>query len=369
MIPNPEVPSLQTRPEYRAAWHLLCAALMLVAPSASPQEAPLPLIDTHAHLNFTGLRRNDVSMDFPAAVEGAVARMDKYGFASILLMPQPSTPEANNKWELERLDFALKQYPGRVLRGGGGGSLNPMIQETPPAAVTEAVRARFRAQAERIADQGALVFGEVTAHHLSMKAMGPQHGYESVPADHPLLLLLADIAAERGIPIDLHIDLVPEDMARPDLPIFNDRTPRELKENMAAFERLLAHNPKTVFIWAHAGTDPLRTRTVVLQRSLLQKYPNLYMSLRLAQRGPHPVIALGGEGFKPVWIALFKEFPDRFVLGSDHFHGPLEGASRGPEEAALENYQAALARLPRFIAEAIGFRNARRIFRLPAPPQ
>lgn len=355
--------------QVRSICHLACAWLALFSATALGQGLPLPLIDTHAHLNFTVLGRGRSIMDFPASIEGAIGRMDRVHFQRSIFIPQPSPPGASNAYELDRLDFAVKKYPNRVSRGGGGGSLNPMIQATPPEAVDDAVRAKFRALAEGIAAQGAVVFGEVTAHHLSMKAMGPQHGYHRVPPDHPLLMLLADIAAERGLPIDLHLDLVPEDMARPDLPIFNDKTPMSLKENAAAFERLLAHNPKAVFIWAHAGTDPMRTRTLALQRAMLAKYPNLQMSLRLSQRGPHLAIALGKEGeLKPGWVALLKEFPDRFVLGTDYFHGPADSPSRGPEEGSLENYQFALSRLPRDIAEAIAFRNAQRIYRLPALP-
>jgi len=65
-------------------------------------------------------------------------------------------------------------------------------------------------------------------------------GSESVPADHPLLLLLVDIAARHDVPIDLHFDPVLEKMARPDwAPSTN---PAVLPANFPAFERLLAHN-------------------------------------------------------------------------------------------------------------------------------
>jgi predicted TIM-barrel fold metal-dependent hydrolase len=339
--------------------------LLVASGAAMAQTGHLPIIDAHAHLNFTLVGRKQASMDFPGAVQGALARMDKFGFQRSIIMPQPSPPDSNNAWEIERLDFVAQQHADRIVRGGGGGTLNPMIQATAPDAVTDAVRAKFRALAQAVVDKGAVVLGEVTAHHLSMSAMGPQHGYESVPADHPLLLQLADISAETGVPIDFHFDLVPQDMTRENLPIFNDKTPMDLKGNMAAFERLLAHNPKAVIVWAHAGTDPLRTRTLDVQRELLRKYPNLVMSLRLAQTGPQQTTALGkNANFKPGWVGLLKEFPDRFVLGTDYFHGPQDSPSRGPEEAALANYQAALSALPPEIAEAVAYRNAVRIFRL-----
>ena len=348
---------------------LLLACLSLGVSVACGQEADLPLIDTHAHLNFVSVGKRQSGMDFPAGVEGALARMDRFGFKRSILMPQPSPPEANNAWEVHKLDFAVTQYPDRISRGGGGGTLNPMIQATSAQGVDDSVRDNFRKAAAAVLASQPVVLGEVTAHHVSMKAMGPQHGYESVPADHPLLLMLADIAAQADVPVDFHFDLVPDDMDRPDLPIFNDKTPISLKGNLAGFERLLAHNPRAIIIWAHAGTDPLRTRHIEIQRRLLRQYPNLMMSLRLAAKGNlSPVIALDAETtFKPSWVELFKEFPDRFVLGTDYFHGPVNAPSRGPEESALANYQAALKKLPRDVGEAVAYKNAVRLFKLPSP--
>lgn len=120
-------------------------------------------------------------------------------------------------------------------------------------------------------------------------------------------------------------------------------------------------------MWAHAGTDPLLTRTLALQRALLAKYPNLYMSLRLGRGAPHPAFALDeGRAFKRPWVALLREFPDRFVLGTDFFHGPAGEDGRGVEADSLVNYRTALASLPRELAEAIAWRNAERIYRLQA---
>ena len=359
-----DMPNVVTR---IARWAPL--GLAVACTSLAAQQG-LPLIDTHAHLNFTSKTKGSASsMDFPSSVAGAISRMDQTGFKRTILMPQPSPPEAGNRWEIDKLDFALIQYPDRISRGGGGGTLNPMIQGIAPEAVDESVRAKFRAAAQTVLASKPVVLGEVTAHHLSMKAMGPQHGYESVPADHPLLLLLADISAESGVPIDFHFDLVPQDMDRPDLPIFNEKNPTRFKANMAGFERLLEHNRKAIIVWAHAGTDPIRTRTVDIQRELLRKHPNLVMSLRLAHMGGgSPTVALGPQGtFKPMWLPLLKEFPDRFVLGSDFFHGPIDATTRGPEEASLGNYATALSKLPPDLAEALAFRNAVRIYKLPSP--
>jgi hypothetical protein len=94
-------------------------AAVLAVPSNAQDS--LPIIDTHAHLNFTSISKSKgASMDFPVSVAGALERMEQNGFSRTILMPQPSPPEAANRWEVERLDFAVANYPSRISRGGGG---------------------------------------------------------------------------------------------------------------------------------------------------------------------------------------------------------------------------------------------------------
>jgi hypothetical protein len=87
---------------------------------------------------------------------------------------------------------------------GGRGSLNAMIQDAITAGETsEKLRRKFEARAIAIIKDGAVGFGEMAAEHLSFFS---EHPYESAPPDHPLFLLLADIAARLGVPIDLHME-------------------------------------------------------------------------------------------------------------------------------------------------------------------
>ena len=141
--------------------------------------------------------------------------------------------------------------------------------------------------------------------------------------------------------------------------------PAQLKENMAAFERLLDHNPRAKIIWAHAGSDQLLTRTVALQADLLEAHPNLYMSLRIGPGLPHPAIALTpAMTLKPLWVGLLRRYPDRFVLGSDSFHEGDGGRRRGPNVDQLSRYAEMLTQLPPELAEAVGHLNAERLFKL-----
>lgn len=336
----------------------LLAALSLLA-SLPLQAQPLPLIDTHSHLDHGG---NLGSLG--AALDSALADMDRLGVRLSILLPPPQVAGLRVVYECDGLLFAARRHPGRIVLLGGGGTLNPMIQETAPEAVTEDGKQRFRALADKALACGAKGFGEIAAHHISHGRMGAQHPYEWVPPDHPLLLLLADIAAEKGLPIDLHLDLVPADMPKPDRPGFNPSNPAVFKENFAGFERLLAHNRKARFIWAHAGTDPLLTRTPELQRALLARHPNLYMSLRPGLGGLPPAVALDPQGtLKPEWLALLRDFPDRFVLGSDQFHPPYAAARRTPAEG-YDNLRRLIDRLPPELARAIAFENAERLYGL-----
>jgi hypothetical protein len=344
-----------------AAVALLRVASALLPTAATADDRLVSIVDTHAHLEHLG-----GIAQFGAALDAALEEMDRLGVRASLLMPPPQAKDNRFFYDIEELKFAAQRYPDRFLLAGGGGTLNPTILRTPPESVDEPAKQRFREQAERVLAQGAVAFGEITAHHLSLPAMGPMHGYSVAPADHPLLLLLADIAAERDVPIDLHFDAVPEPMPVPAPLSLNSKNPRTLDANLDAFERLLAHNRKAKIVWAHAGSDPLRTRTPALCRELLMRHPNLYMSLRGGGRGvPHPSFALDEDGrLKPAWAKLIADFPDRFVLGSDRFH--TAATPRTPLLAqALTNLRRLVDQLPPALARRVAVDNVERLYRLP----
>ena len=69
---------------------------------------------------------------------------------------------------------------------------------------------KFKERAEELLREGVVGFGEMTAEHFDGSTP-----YQYAPADHPLYLMLADIAAEHDVPIDLHMEAVPQDMPLP----------------------------------------------------------------------------------------------------------------------------------------------------------
>ena len=138
--------------------------------------------------------------------------------------------------------------------------------------------------------------------------------------------------------------------------------PERLKENISGFERLLAHNREARIVWAHGGWDLTGERTVALMRSLLERHPNLHMSIKLDPRGPQGTSPLTPDGMlRAEWLALLRAFPDRFVIGSDQFF------EEGAERLALA--RKLVDALPSDVARRVASENARRIYRLDGKPK
>jgi len=335
-----------------AVFALLATALPFTARvEESSAGTAVSIIDTHAHI-VRGYRKRGPS---PSAFQ-ALAAMDALGVEMTFLLPPPFPEGHPGLYGRPELEAVVRQYPGRFAFLAGGASLNPIIHATPPDKVTPEVMRTFEAEAEAIAEAGAAGFGELTAEHFS-SGRG-NHPYESTLPDHPLFLRLADIAARRGTPIDLHMEAVPRNMPMP--PRFaRVSNPEKLKENISGLDRLLGHNRNARIVWAHAGWDNTGERTVQLMRALLERNPNLYMSIKLDPGGPQRTSPLGPDGgIRPDWLALLKDFSGRFVIGSDQFFD--EGTER------LTRARQFIDALPPDVAHLVARENAKQIYRLPA---
>ena len=339
---------------------LLLFCLSLPASSLAAAEQ-IPFIDTHAHLE------NPLPRDTSAAMEDAIKMMDRFHIRTTLLMPVPHVGQAatRNLDDVETLAGLTAQHPGRFFVVGGAAALAPMLHGGAAGEITDADRAQFAEAAQRVVDAGVVGFGEIGITHFALPAMGARHQYGQIAADHPYLLVLADIAARNDIPIDVHFDVVAQTMDLPP-PLKSPPNPARLDSNLPAFERFLSHNGKARIIWAHAGGEPMRQRTVELCRALFERHPNLYMSLRVQLTGPHPAFALNSNGsLKPIWKKLLTDYSERFVLGSDAFYTDRPPDRRGGKEEGMERFQMLLAQLPPEVAAKIARDNARRIYRLP----
>lgn len=317
-------------------------------------------IDVHFHI----VGDKGEQGGFLEAARDAIDIMDEVGMDKALIM---SPPRPFQSFDINELAEIQKEYGTRISVMGGGGTLNPMIQHVGDSSeVSAGTKKEFEAIAENIIAKGAKGFGEITAHHVSLN---PGHGYEAVAPDHPLLLLLADIAARHDVPIDLHLDPIPEDVETP-AELGSPKNPAMLKENVAAFERLLSHNRKAKIVWAHAGSDPVGFYTPELVSQLLTKHPNLYCSIRTVFKRNdsmwHP-----RHGINDNWIEILRQFPDRFVMGTDSFvitpgysgpNGPRVFAER--TRIQRRGVNEVLSYIDADLARKIGRENAIRIYHL-----
>ncbi len=118
-------------------------------------------------------------------------------------------------------------------------------------------------------------------------------------------------------------------------------------------ERLFRQDRDARILWAHSGFERPE-----LVRDMLRKYPNLWCDL--AFRNEH-----GSSGKVPAeWRAVFTEFPERFMVGTDTFtperwHYVVEHAQWS---------RAWLADLPVPLAERIAWRNGDALFAGWVPP-
>jgi predicted TIM-barrel fold metal-dependent hydrolase len=309
---------------------------------ATPVPALIPYIDTHTHFD---------ERDPQNAVAAVLRAEGRENAARIYLQIPPFGADDPMKYDAEIILQAARPYAARIGVLGGGGSLNPMIMQAVRAGdAGPDVRKQFAERAEELVRAGVSGFGEMAAEHFAGAT-----GYEYAPPDHPLYFLLADIAAQHGVPIDLHMEAVPQPMA---LPAWLKSPPNaeQLHENISAFGRLLAHNRRVKIIWAHLGSDNTGFRTPEGARQLLRAHSNLYMEIKCDPRalGKNPVLANGRV--EPEWLKLFEEFPDRFIIGSDQHYPEEGGPTRWQEVVTILN------QLPAGLRQKIGSDNATHIF-------
>lgn len=152
-------------------------------------------------------------------------------------------------------------------------------------------------------------------------AIGEYHVF-GADADGPVMRSVVGMAKARGLFLHSHSDA-------------------------DAIERQFRQDPSARILWAHSGFDaPDKVR------QMLKAHRQLWCDL--AFRSDH---ASGGK-VDPAWRALFTEFPDRFMVGTDTFtperwHFVVEHANWSRQW---------LADLPAEVGERIAWRNGETLF-------
>lgn len=358
---------------YKNSGILGCSAFLIIlfiCTSSStlhpqPRQGPnqgIAYIDCHNHLHgYFRSQGGHEEYDFVGAANIALSNMEKYNISKMIIMPPPFPLDHPNHYTYEALITVVKTYPSRFTLMGGGGTLNVMIQQAIEAGkTTPAMRSQFEKKALEILATGAVGFGEFAAEHFGL---GPKHRYETAPPDHPLFLLLADIAAEHAVPIDIHMEAVPDAMPLP-AGLRSPPNPKTLSPNIAAFERLLSHNREARLLWSHVGWCNTGKRTAALCADLLEKHPNLYMSFKISPRDSRPecMPIAQGIGLKEEWLQLIREYPDRFIIGTDQFYVSPRSPMRQIGPRSVEPTNTFFSLLPPDLGRTIGQENPRRIF-------
>jgi len=118
-----------------------------------------------------------------------------------------------------------------------------------------------------------------------------------------------------------------------------------------AIERQFGQDPQARILWAHSGFEsPDKVR------DLLRRHRNLWCDL--AFRNDHASVGPDGGKVDPAWRAVFLEFPDRFLVGTDTFaperwHYVVEHARWSRQW---------LADLPPEVADRIAWKNGQTLF-------
>lgn len=308
-----------------------------------PVPALTPYVEAHTHFD---------EHNIDGTIQAALAAMGRQNAAKIFLQMLPDTFDHPGHYDAEVILSAARKYPAKLAVIGGGGTLNAMIHESVVSGdAGPEVQKKFKDRAEELLREGVVGFGEMTAEHFDGATP-----YQYAPADHPLFLLLADIAAQHGVPIDLHLEAVPKAMPLPP-DLKSPPNAPQLHENITAFERLLSHNPRAKIIWAHAGSDFTGYRTPDLCRRLLQMHPNLYMEIKTDSQNVGKNYPLADGKIKPEWLKLFMDFSDRFILGTDqHYPEPKSSEQRWQTAVLLFN------QLPSDVRKKIGTENIQNIY-------
>jgi predicted TIM-barrel fold metal-dependent hydrolase len=170
-------------------------------------------------------------------------------------------------------------------------------------------------------DDGVVTYVEERLKRYRYVAIGEFH-LHGADADRPVVRRMVELAREHGLFLHVH-------------------------SGADAIERLFRQDPKARILWAHAGFEPPEK-----VREMLRRHKNLWCEL--AFRSDY---ASGGV-IEPRWRALFLDFPDRFMVGTDTYT-----ADRWPY--VVEHAREArewLATLPRDVAEKIAYRNGDALF-------
>lgn len=276
---------------------IVCAGILFWKISKKEAKYDGPMIDAHEHFGSHWSSMDDL-----------ISQMDEAGIEKVVLFGGSGVLETYNRYPNRIIPFVQFDfnYPGYTAEN----------QETVALVTMELER-------------GFMGVGEV------LLRWNPQ--YRNIAADNPVMLEIADVAAQKGVPLNVH----------------------QKSQYLGEFERLLNHNENAIIIWAHSGN----AQPSVIKR-MLENHKNLYADLstltltfRKEYGSSWTILTKPDGSIDPEWKALFEDFPDRFMIGGDK----QEWGSSSFLKDETEYFREVLGQLDRGIAENIAYKNILRL--------
>ena len=99
---------------------------------------------------------------------------------------------------------------------------------------------------------------------------------------------------------------------------------------------------------------------------LLHRHSNLSMSFKISPRDSRPecMPIEQGAGLKAEWLQVIREFPDRFIIGTDQFYMSPRSPMRQIGPRSVEPTHTFFSLLPPDLAFKVGQENPRHIFNI-----
>jgi hypothetical protein len=305
------------------------------SPATASEKRGLTFIDVHDHL-------------FPHIIESSeiIETMDEYGISLMVNMQEPCQIYISAPPSSEGIPDLSEKYPDRFISLYSNEAVLLLDHVAESGSPTISDEEKYTALLEEAMRSGKYRgFGEVALRHGTVSVDGGMGNTGCanvfVPGDHPWMFIMSDIAAKYDVPIDIHMEK-PEVM-------------------LPGFERLLEHNRNTTIIWSHTGWNVAGYSTPEVWRQLLKKHPNLYGSIKCRPfvKGDLVSLVLEDKTISEEWLALFQEFPGRFMIGTD-----IKPGQRAGEFNFVPAHFLVLKSLPRDVQIRIAQENAMRIYKI-----
>lgn len=303
-----------------------------------------PIIDTHVHV----MNRTE------GGIGAILPWMNRTGIERLILQPTPNEGIFRDGDENEKDRRKFLQIAG--WRGGrfcGSLYLTNWMDEAYDRGYPKPDLDSRIARLRKELDSGTcLGIGEIGPYHFDKKA---GMGIIRFPLNFRPMVAVAALAEEKGIWLELHTE-----PRAPDGRTFE-------REVYGGIAYLFGRFPKLKLILSHTGmTTPKNAR------SLLKKYPNLMMNLKMVRPGGFlswehlgPISNARDELFED-WARLMEKMPRRFMVGTDSRFGT--GQYTGKRYGRnIRKLRLILGSLAPAAADLIAHGNARRLFGAPGP--